>query len=147
MLGAKLVRSTTGTTNPGITVLNNYSKYNKHGAAVLESNRVYNNVWKFGKHAGEIPALKQLGASVVVWRDGNKNNKSEEIGKRMIGYYGINFHCDQYNVNGPDKASTKINGWSAGCQVCDNISEYNQFIKACRTQQSTTYTLLTEFPV
>lgn len=148
MLGEKLILSTTGTTNPGTTVLKGgYLKYNKDGAAVLEGNRVYNNVWKYGKHQNKIPALKQLGASVAVWRDGDKDGKSEEIGKREVGYFGINFHCDQYDVNGPDKNSDLINGWSAGCQVCNVLTDYNKVINLAKAQKNVTYTLLNEFSI
>lgn len=146
--GEELILSTTGTTNPGTTILKGgFMKYNKDGAAVLEANRVYNNVWKYGKHQGKIPALKQLGASVAVWRDGDMDGKSEEIGRRTVGYYGINFHPDQYDINGKDKTGTNINGWSAGCQVCNNIVDYRKIIKLVKNQKFITYTLLNEFSV
>ena len=146
--GEKLILTTSGTTNPGTTVLKGgFLKYNKDGAAVVESNRVYYNVWKYGLHAGKIPALKQLGNAITIWRDGDRDGKSEEIGKRTTGYYGINFHCDQYDINGPDKAGENINGWSAGCMVCNNIEDYRKIIELCKKQKNVTFTLLNEFPV
>lgn len=148
MQGEKLILSTSGTTNPGTIILKGgFLKYNQDGAAVLESNRVYNNVWIYGKHAGRIPALKQLGSSMAIWRDGDYDDKSEEIGKRTVGYYGINFHCDQYDVNAVDKNSDAIGGWSAGCQVCNVMKDYNKIISLTKAQKSVTYTLLNEFSV
>ena len=148
MKGEELIMSTTGTTNPGTSVLKGgFLRYNKDGAAVLERDRVYNNVWKYGLHKGKVPALKQLGAPVAVWRDGDKDGKSEEKGKRTVGYYGINFHPDQYNINGADKQSDNINGWSAGCQVCNNIKDYRKIINLVKEQKFITYTLLNEFSI
>jgi len=148
MKGEKLILSTSGTTNPGTPILKGgFLKYNKDGAAALEANRVYVNVWKYGKHQGKIPALKQLGASMAIWRDGDKDGKSEEKGRRTVGYYGINFHPDQYDINAADKNSSNINGWSAGCQVCDNIKDYRKIINLVKKQNFITYTLLNEFSV
>lgn len=146
--GEKLILSTTGTTNPGTPILKGgFMKYNKDGAAVLEADRVYNGVWMFGLHGGSIPALKQLGASVAIWRDGDRNGKSEEIGKRTVGYYGINFHPDQYDIEAEDKDSDDINGWSAGCQVCNILEDYKKILTFVKGQKSVTYTLLNEFSV
>lgn len=148
MYGEELVLSTSGTTNPGTPVLQGgFMKYNKDGAAVVESDRIYYNLWKYGLHKGKVPALKQLGAAIVVWRDGDKDGKSEEQGKRSSGYYGINFHPDQYNINATDKNSSNINGWSAGCQVCNNMADYRKIIKLVKKQKYITYTLLNEFSI
>jgi hypothetical protein len=147
MDGEKLVLSTTGTTNPGVTVLKNHQQYNPNGAAILKSDCIYPGVWKFGKHKGKMDALLQTGGEVLVYRDGDKDSKSEEIGVLQKGYFGINFHADQYDLNATDKNSNVVGGWSAGCQVCNNISDYKQFISACRNQKSVTYTLLNEFSV
>lgn len=148
MKGEELIYSTTGTTNPGTPILQGgFLKFNKNGAAVVESNRVYNNLWKYGKHHGKVNALLQLGNEIVVWRDGNKNAKSEEVGKREVGYFGINFHPDQYDIDAADKVSNTINGWSAGCQVCNNMEIYKKIIAACKPQKFVTYTLLNEFSV
>jgi hypothetical protein len=148
MKGEKSVLVTTGTTNPGTPILQGgFMKYNKDGAAVLKSDKWYGNVWQYGMHQGKIPALKQLGAPVTIFREGDRDNKSEEIGKMTTGYYGINFHPDQYNINAADSASENIGGWSAGCQVCNNISDYRKIIDATRKQKFVTYLLLNEFSV
>ena len=146
--GEDLILSTSGTTNPGTPVLKGgFLRYNKDGAAVLEADRVYYNVWKYGKHRGKVDALKQLGAPVTIYRDGDKDGKSEEKGKRTTGWYGINFHPDQYDLDAADKQSDNINGWSAGCQVCNIIKDYKKIIELTKSQKSVTYTLLNEFSV
>ena len=148
MLGEEIVLSTTGTTNPGTPILKRgYLRYNKDGAAVVESDRIYYNVWKYGLHRGKMPALKQLGNSITIYRDGDNDEKSEEIGKRTTGYYGINFHADQYNLNVADKDSKLINSWSAGCQVCNKVHDYKEIIKLCKAQNTVTYVLLNEFSI
>lgn len=146
--GKELILTATGTTNPGTPVLvGGFLKYNKDGAAVVAANHVYYNVWKYGKHQNVTPALVQIGAPITVFRDGDKDNKSEEIGKKSSGYFGINFHPDQRDFTGVDKASELINGWSAGCQVCDNIAVYRKIIELVKNQKAVTYTLLNEFSV
>jgi len=148
MQGESVIMWTSGTTNPGTPILKGgFLKYNKDGAAVLKSDKWYYNVWKYGLHQGKIPALKQLGAPVTIYRDGDMDNKSEEIGKMTSGYYGINFHPDQYDINGADKQSDSINGWSAGCQVCNLIDDYRRIIGIVKNQSSVTYLLLNEFSV
>lgn len=148
MLGEKLIMSTTGTTNPGTPILQGgFKKYNSDGAAVVEADRIYYGVWMYGKHQGKIPALKQVGAPITIYRDGDGDNKSEEIGKCTTGYYGINFHPDQYDINGIDKASDTVGLWSAGCQVCNNIEDYRRIISLTKDQESVTFCLLKEFSV
>jgi hypothetical protein len=147
MRGEKLIMSTTGTTNPGLSVLKGgYRRYNNDGAAVVESNRVYNNVWKYGLHLGFMPALKQLGAAITIWRDGNGNDKSEQVGKRTTGWYGINFHTATRSW-ASNLIKSLIGGWSAGCIVCNNTKEYREIIKYCKSQKTVTFTLLDEFSV
>lgn len=142
-----LIMSTTGTTNPGLSVIKGgFKKYNKHGAAVVESDRIYYDVWKYGAHLGYMPALKQLGNVITVFRDGNLDHLSEEIGEKMTGWYGINFHTATKNYLG-DIVKSTIGGWSAGCQVCNRTKEYMEIINAIKSsgQSKVTYCLLKEF--
>jgi hypothetical protein len=149
MKGEELIMETTGTTNPGLKVLKGgFRRYNNDGAAVVESDRIYYKVWKYGKHLGWMPALKQLGAVITVWRDGNMNDKSEEVGKRTTGWYGINFHTATKNYLGK-VVKTLIGGWSAGCQVCNNTEDYMKIINTIKNskQDKVTYCLLKEFSI
>jgi len=140
--GEKFVAVTTGTTNPGITGLKGYDKYNKYGVAVVKADEWYYDVWKFGKHKGKMDALRQV-KPIKYYRDGDKDGKSEEIGKVHEGLIGINFHCNTYN-----KKSTAIkeliNGWSLGCQVCNNITHYYRFLEYLK-KGNISYCLLNEF--
>ena len=99
--GEEFIIVTSATTNPGSPTLTQFEKVNKDGAAVIKSEEWYYNVWKYGKHQGKVEALLQLGAKVKVYRDTDKDVKSEEQGKLQEGYFGINFHPNTYNLNGP----------------------------------------------
>lgn len=145
----RMILETTGTTNPGLSILKGgFKRYNSDGAAVVESDRIYYNVWKYGLHQGKMPALKQLGNKITIWRDGDCDHLSEEQGKRTSGYYGINFHADQYDLSKDVRSdNAKIGGWSAGCQVCNVIEDYRKIIELTKDQKSVTYCLLKEFSI
>jgi len=138
---------TSGTTNPGVSVLTGgFKKYNNQGAAVLESDRIYFKVWTPGKHLGKADALLQRGAKVTCYRDGDMDRLSEEIGYKSTGWYGINFHIDQHNLR-EDKHGDKIGGWSAGCQVCNTLVDYKKIIELTKNQQYISYILLKEWSI
>jgi hypothetical protein len=134
-----------GTTNPGTPILQKgYLKYNNVGAAVVKSNEWYYDVWKYGLHQGKMPALLQLGNTIKVYRDGDNNLKSEEIGNYIEGYYGINFHSNNYDLSTKLKKED-INGWSAGCQVSNDIPKYATLIQLVKSQSTVSYCLIKEF--
>jgi len=134
-----------GTTNPGVTILKNHLKYNPQGAAILAADRWYYNVWQYGLHRGKMPALLQLGAQVYVYRDGDKDDRSEELGVAKPGFYGINFHLNSYDLNNKVK-KTYINDWSAGCQVPNEADKYKTVIENIRQEKKlVSYCLLNEF--
>lgn len=152
--GEKFIRVLTGTTNPGAKILKGgFKSFNKYGAAVLKANEWYYDVWKYGLHRGKMPALRQRGAKVLVYRDGNLNGKAEEIGKPISGWYGINYHTNTYDFS---KKSLKIlrwtiGNWSAGCQVPNDRQKYvdqmNWYRDAYNSgkQKYVTYCLIDEF--
>ena len=141
--GEEFIWVTSGTTNPGTPTLKQFEKVNKDGAALLKANTWYYNVWKYGKHNGKVDALLQLGAAVQVYRDIDKDEKSEEQGKLESGYFGINFHPNTYDLTKPSGSS--IGWWSAGCQVVNNVTKYKEFIKLCKPQKNVSYCLIQEF--
>ena len=143
--GEKFVLVTSGTTNPGKGTLLQFEKVNKKGAAIIKSDNWYYGVWKYGSHRRRVEALLQLGAPVEVFRDTNKDLKSDETGKIDKGWFGINFHSNTYNLETQTPIKNKIGWWSAGCQVVNNISKYKQIIRLTKTQPSVTYCLITEF--
>jgi len=147
MKGEEIVCETTGTTNPGKKVLQGgFKKYNKRGAALVESDRMYYDLWYPGKHKGVVPALKQIG-KITVWRDGDGDAKSEEQGyKEHRTDIGINFHSaskDFLQV----AIKTVVGGWSAGCQVCNNTKEYKEIIDTVWNQDRVSFCLLKEFSI
>lgn len=140
--GEIFIEVTSGTTNPGTPTLKQFEKVNKDGAAVLVPGWYY-NVWKYGKHNGKVAALLQLGNKVTVSRDTDKDDDSEVTSNIQSGYFGINFHPNTYDLTKP--SGTSIGWWSAGCQVVNNISKYNTFIRLTKTQKSVSYCLIDEF--
>jgi hypothetical protein len=141
--GEQFVKVVTGTTNPGTPILQGgFLKYNKVGAAVVKSNEWYYDVWAYGLHQGKMPALRQVG-NFIVYRDGDRDGKSEEIGIPIKGSgYGINFHTCSYLEK---VVGENIGGWSAGCQVVNNTEQYYMIINLIKNQNRVTYCLLEEF--
>jgi len=80
--------------------------------------------------------------NVVVYRDGDKDNFSEETAVTETGLFGINIH----RAN-PSAISSIIDKWSAGCQVLNSPTDFNYLIKRCEESKlkEFTYTLLKEF--
>lgn len=152
--GEKFISVLTGTTNAGAGVLRGgFLKYNKKGVAILKSEEWYYNVWAYGLHRGKMPSLKQIGRKVKVYRDGNKNKKSEQIGKYELGWFGINYHSNTYNFS---LKNTKIinwfiGNWSAGCQVINDRKKYIEQMKYYKnahengTQIMVSFCLIDEF--
>ena len=141
--GEEFVLVTSATTNAGTPTLRQFEKINKDGAAILKADEWYYNVWKYGKHNGKVEALLQLGNKVTVFRDTDKDDKSEEQGKLQEGYFGINFHPNTYDLSKP--SGTTIGWWSAGCQVVNNISNYKLMIGLLKREKLVTYCLINEF--
>jgi hypothetical protein len=141
--GEEFVLVTSATTNAGTPTLRQFEKVNKDGAAILKAEEWYYNVWKYGKHNGKVEALLQLGNKVTVYRDTDKDDKSEEQGKLQTGYFGINFHPNTYDLSKP--SGTNIGWWSAGCQVVNNVSNYKLMIGLLKREKLVTYCLINEF--
>lgn len=140
----KFIMVTSGTTHPGVSVLKKgYLKYNPLGAAVAVPQWYY-TMWVYGLHKGKMPALLQLGSSISVYRDGNNNDKSEVTKIIQKGYFGINFHANTYKMN-TTVVKEGIGGWSAGCQVVNNIEKYNKIIEIVQPQKNVTFCLIDEF--
>jgi hypothetical protein len=143
--GEHFIMVTTGTTNPGTDALvKGWQKVNKDGAFILKSDYWHYNLWRPGKHNGKIKALVQTGNVAVGYRDNNNNDKSEEVGLQRSGWYGINFHCNSYNkLQGI--ISWFIGGWSYGCQVCNNPTDYYHILDLIGKQSKVSYCLVLEF--
>ena len=142
--GDEFVLVSSCTTNPGTTVLKSYKKFNAKGAAVLVADTWHNNVWMKGKHQGKVTALVQTGNKVRVYRDADMDEKSEESLVIQEGYFGINFHPNTYDINAKTTGSL-INGWSAGCQVVNDMDKYREIMSLIPSGVPISYCLLNEF--
>ncbi len=141
--GAKFIMVADGTTNPGGTVLKNYSKYNKKGALIVKSDEWYYDLWRPGMHNGKMKALKQA-EPILYYRDGDKDNRAEEIGELYRGMRGINFHTASYNHK-VGFIKKFIGGWSAGCQVIADVEKYYKMLNLVYGQSRTSFVLIKEF--
>tara|TARA_R100001230_G_C5660909_1_gene165574 strand:+ start:716 stop:1306 length:591 start_codon:yes stop_codon:yes gene_type:complete len=128
--GTDFITVTTGTTNPGTSILRGgFKRYNKVGAAVVKSQEWYYDIYKYGLHRGKMPALRQRSSKpILYYRDGDMDGKSEEIGKVQSGVIYTNFHGSTYS-KGSLLERDNINGWSAGCLVCNKNADYEALIK------------------
>ena len=142
-LGKKFIMVTSGTTNAGTTGLKNYEKYSKKGVLIVKTNEWYYGLWKFGYHKGKMPALKQI-RPIKYFRDWNKNQQVEEIGKVYEGIRGINFHTVTYQKN-LSLIKKLIGGWSVGCQVINNVKKYFTLLNKVKKQKDVSYCLIQEF--
>jgi len=129
------------TTDPGTHWVENIMNYK--GVAILKPGQ-YKKSHKIGKHQGKYEALCQQNL-VTVYRDKNRDdvyNLNTE--KTDTGLFGINIHRATEKAG---NKSTKIDKWSAGCQVIASNNDWTKFIKICKKAKNTwsnnfTYTLL-----
>jgi hypothetical protein len=129
------------TTDPGTHWVENIMNYK--GVAILKPGQ-YKKSHKIGKHQGKYEALCQQNP-VTVYRDKNRDdvyNLNTE--KTDTGLFGINIHRATEKAG---NKSTKIDKWSAGCQVIASNNDWTKFIKICKKAKNTwsnnfTYTLL-----
>ena len=140
--GQDFITVTTGTTNPGISILKGgFKRYNKKGAAVVKSNEWYYDIYKYGLHRGRMEALRQRSSKpILYYRDGNSNGKSEELGEVQSGVIYTNFHGSTYR-KGSLLERDNINGWSAGCMVCNKNKEYEDIIKIFKDSKQKYFTM------
>lgn len=142
-LGEKFIDVMRGTTNPGTSTLTQFEKVNKAGAAILKADQWYNKFWHYGKHNKKVEALLQIGSPADVYRDTDKDLKSEQIGVLQTGYFGINFHPNTYDLSKP--SGDTIGWWSAGCQVAFDVKKYKQWMQYVKPQKVVSYCLINEF--
>jgi hypothetical protein len=140
--GEQFVLVTSGTTNAGKNGLMKYKTYNPDGVAVIKTNEIYYDVWKFGLHRGKMEALRQ-NKPFLISRDGNRDENIDE-NKSFPVMCGINFHANTYNLE-TTEIKKIIGGWSLGCQVVNNIPKYNKIIELVKSQKIVTYCLIKEF--
>lgn len=127
------------TTDPGTYWLQN--PMNVNGTAILKAGQ-YINSHKIGYHKGEYLALVQANP-LTVFRDYDRNAILDfNNGKEQTGLFGINIHK-------ASNVTSKIDKWSAGCQVFKNAEDFNDFMRLAEKHKSRngnnfTYTLIDE---
>lgn len=143
--GDQFILTTSITTNPGKNALLEFDKSgHKDGAAVWKTDEFYEDLYSYGLHKGKMRCLRQV-APIKYYRDNNKNNKAEEIGKLYEGIIFANFHGVDYDETSTI-IKTDINGWSYGCQVCNNMKDYYIIIGLVQKDPyKMNYALLKEF--
>lgn len=128
------------TTFPGKYYMNN--PCTTKGTAILVPGQ-YQGAYAIDLHKGKYQALCQK-LPVKVYRDNNRDN-IYDLDPQTIekGIIGLNIHRAS-----KDFTSTKVDNWSAACQVFSNPSEFNAFMTLCKKQVASghgnkfTYTLL-----
>ncbi|MFY8166613.1 MAG: hypothetical protein ACOVJ8_08480 [Sediminibacterium sp.] len=129
------------TTDPGTYWLKN--PMNVDGTAILKEGQ-YINAYRIGKHKGQYDALVQV-KPVTVIRDYDRNAVLDfNNGKETTGLYGINIHRSALSGK-----SQNVDKWSAGCQVFQIGSDFEDFMKRADKHRKLygntfTYTLIDE---
>jgi hypothetical protein len=127
------------TTDPGTFWLRNPMQ--PQGTAILAQGQ-YEHAYEMGLHRGQYTALVQR-KSVTVIRDYDRDAMLDFYnGKKTKGLYGINVH--RANKTGTTKTVDKN---SAGCQVFENATAFQQFMLLCERHRRMygnkfTYTLI-----
>ena len=129
------------TTDPGSHWVENI--LNEKGVAILKPNQ-YRGSHKLRLHAGKYLALGQK-KDVTVYRDNNRDgNYDLNESKTDTGLFGINIHRATGRSGGK---STRVDKWSAGCQVIADNDDWHAFLDICQAAReihgnSFSYTLL-----
>ena len=130
------------TTDPGSAYMNNPILENT-GCAILKPNQ-YRGSHKLRLHGGKYLALGQK-KEVTVYRDNNRDNNYDlDESKTDTGLFGINIHRATAKSGGK---STRVDKWSAGCQVIADNDDWHEFLDICQAAReihgnSFSYTLL-----
>jgi len=129
------------TTDPGSHWVENI--LNEKGVAILKPNQ-YRGSHKLRLHQGKYLALGQK-KEVTVYRDNNRDgNYDLDESKTDTGLFGINIHRATGRAGGK---STRVDKWSAGCQVIADNDDWHLFLDVCQSAReihgnSFSYTLI-----
>ena len=129
------------TTDPGTHWVENV--LNDRGVAILKPGQ-YRGSHKLRLHQGKYLALGQK-KEVKVYRDNNRDGVYDlDEASVQEGIFGINIHRATGRAGGK---STRVDKWSAGCQVIGDNDDWHEFLDVCQTARevwgnSFTYTLL-----
>jgi hypothetical protein len=132
----KFIMSRIGTTNAGSYGLKQFNDYNHLGCAVLKSDVIVYDSHAYGLHKNK-PAYRQV-KGFPYFRDNNRNERAEEIGKEYGDIILANVH--RAGVN-----STVINNWSTACLVTANLAKFMEWL-SWMNKRSLTVCILKEWP-
>ena len=130
------------TTDPGTAYMENPILENT-GTAILKPGQ-YRGSHKIRLHQGKYLALGQK-RDVTVYRDNNRDDKYDlDESNTTTGLFGINIHRATARKGG---TSTRVDKWSAGCQVIASNDDFHEFMDICQSAReihgnSFSYTLL-----
>lgn len=129
-----------GTTNPGSYYLQNFINKAMGGTAIMATNQQLIDGFIKGEHK-ERQCWKQF-KNMKIFRDADKDLKSEEAGFPFVGKYGIHIHAMFKSTK-----SVRIFNWSAACQGMNDPVHWHDFITRSyiKCDQFLTYTLLSEW--
>lgn len=131
-IGEKFQFVTSCTTNKG----------NK-GTAVMEADRWNYDCYAYGLHRGKMEALRQIG-KIPYRRDYTNDLKTNPTTEIMDNIIFMNIHGATYN-KGSQQVATQIGGWSEGCLVLNNNSDYERMIRMAKNQPKVSISLINEF--
>ena len=115
------------TTDPGSHWVENI--LNEKGVAILKPNQ-YRGSHKLRLHQGKYLALGQK-KEVTVYRDNNRDgNYDLDESSTDTGLFGINIHRATGRSGGK---STRVDKWSAGCQVIADNDDWFEFLDICQS--------------
>jgi hypothetical protein len=130
------------TTDPSVNYLVN--PMSGSGTAILKAGQ-YLDTYTIGLHKGKYLALVQQLKPVTVIRDTDRNSLLNFFASTETGFYGINIH-----KSSSGKADyLVIDDDSAGCQVFQNIADFNEMMALAQVSKLKygnvfTYTLIDE---
>lgn len=130
------------TTDPGSYYMKNPS--NKAGTGILVPNQ-YRATYAIDLHNGKYQALCQRLKPVQVYRDNDKDDTYDLLPEKIDkGMFGVNIHRAAKTG-----ITTKIDKYSAACQVFANAKDFEAFMNYCKRARdifgnSFTYTLIDE---
>jgi hypothetical protein len=118
------------------------NKGNK-GTAVMCADQWNYDSFAYGLHKGKMEALRQV-KPIPYQRDFTndlKTNPTTEIKSNIIN---MNIHGATYN-RGSKQVATQIGGWSEGCIVFNNNTDYEKMIKMAKDYSAVSICLINEF--
>ena len=130
------------TTDPGTAYMENPILENT-GTAILKPGQ-YRGSHKLRLHQGKYLALGQK-KEVTVYRDNNRDDNYDlDESSTTTGLFGINIHRATARKGGK---STRVDKWSAGCQVIADNDDWYEFLDICQAAReihgnSFSYTLI-----